>query len=218
MNTFEELYFTIKFRCKYEIEGLIRYKEIGNVEKDGDIIDEFIKLKLFNEEVIEVIEGKQIAHNVRIYGENHYGCSVETKESILTSLTFEELQKSEYWEDILQKYEFNEVAFRNYKKNYCEEDRNSMKLECYASNSNYLNVEFDKINNELCIWNNKQEFTGNIFELKVLSTEEYDELINYKTIIDLIKSDHNVEILNNGYVIDKKYYEDIQDYIDNEVK
>lgn len=218
MNTFEELYFTIKFRCKYDIDGLIRYKRIGNIEKDGDIIAEFTKLKLFNEEVIEVVEGKQIAHDVIIYGKNHCGYSVETKKKTKSFLTFEELQKSEYWEDILQKYEFNEVAFKNYKDNDCNEDMDSMRLVCVATNGNYLNIEFNKINNELCIWNNEQEFAGNIFELKVLSTEEYDELISYKKIIHLIKSGHNVEMLKNGYVVDKEYYEDIQDYIDNEVK
>lgn len=218
MNSFEELYFTIKFRRKYDIEGLIRYKRIGNVEKDGDIIAEFIKLKLFNAQIIEVVEGKQIAHDVIIYGKNHCGYSVETKENILISLTFEELQKSEYWEDILQKYEFNEVAFKNYKDNNCVENMDNMRLVCVASNGNYLNIEFNKINNELCIWNNEQEFAGNIFELKVLSTEKYDELISYKKIIDLIKNDHDVEMLKNGYVVDKEYYEDIQDYIDNEVK
>lgn len=218
MNTFEELYFTIKFRRKYDIDGLIRYKRIGNVEKDGDIIAEFIRLKFLDKDTIQVVEGKQIAHNVRIYGKNHCAYSVETKENTLIFLTFKELQKSEYWGDILQKYEFNEVAFKNYKKNYCINDGESMKLECYASNGSYLNVEFNKINNELCIWNNEQEFIGNIFELKVLSTEEYDELISYKKIIDLIKNGHSVEMLKNGYVVDKEYYEDIQDYIDNEVK
>lgn len=218
MNTFEELYFTIKFRRKYAIEGLIRYKRIGNVEKDGDIIAEFIRLKFLDKDTIQVVEGKQIAHDVIIYGKNHCSYSVETKENTLIFLTFEELQRSEYWEDILQKYEFNEVAFKNYNKNYCNDDRDSMKLECYASNGNCLSVEFNKINNELCIWNNEQEFTGNIFELKVLSTEEYDELMSYKVIIDLIKNGHDVEMLKNGYVVDKEYYEDIQDYIDNEVK
>ena len=218
MNTFEELYFTIKFRCKYDIDGLIRYKRIGNIEKDGDIIAEFTKLKLFNEEVIEVVEGKQIAHDVIIYGKNHCGYSVETKKKTKSFLTFEELQKSEYWEDILQKYEFNEVAFKNYKDNNCVENMDNMRLVCVASNGNYLNIEFNKINNELCIWNNEQEFAGNIFELKVLSTEEYDELMSYKKFIDLIKNGHDVEMLKNGYVVDKEYYEDIQDYIDNEVK
>lgn len=218
MNTFEELYFTIKFRRKYDIDGLIRYKRIGNIEKDGDIIAEFIRLKFLDKDTIQVVEGKQIAHDVIIYGKNHCGYSVETKENTLIFLSFKELQKSEYWKDILQKYEFNEFAFKNYKKNYCKDDGDSMKLECYASNGNYLSIEFNKINNELCIWNNEQEFTGNIFELKVLSTEEYDELISYKKIIDLIKNGHDVEMLKNGYVVDKEYYEDIQDYIDNEVK
>ena len=48
----------------------------------------------------------------------------------------------------------------------------------------------------------------------MLDREEYDELQKCKKIVNLIKNNHKVQILTNGYVVDSVFYEDIKYYED----
>lgn len=217
MDTFEKLYFAINYNPKYEKKGLIRYQH-KKVKKEGDIVGEYVRLNLIDKNNIQVIEGKETAYNVDFISENCYKYSSERKEEIKSTLTFEKLQNSEYWENVLEKYKLNESAFERYKQNYCYEDKDTMRLECASTVGHFIEIEFNKINNELWIWTKEQEFTGNIYELRLLKEDEYEELVDSKKIIDLIKEGHAVDVLKKGYVIDKKYYENISDYFDSLVK
>lgn len=213
MKNYKELYFAVK-TGKDINKGGFDYKNF-EPKKDGDIVQIYKFINFLNNEEIQILEVTVKVQDLKIYGEKYFSYSSYYEKRILKEFNFEELLESEYWESINERYDFYEKEFENYNNNYCYEDEEEMKLECYSTKGNNINISFNKLNNELEIWNYGEEFTGKIGELKLLNKKEYDELLNYKNIVELIKEKRNVQVLENGYVIDNVYYEYIEEYGDD---
>ena len=210
MKNYDELYFTIQSDNTYSIKGLITYQH-HHPEKDGDITCEYKKINFTNDKQIQIIEGKNIANNLQVSGLNHCSYSVQTENKIIDVMTFEELICSEYWELINNKYKFDVKKYENYKKNNVFEDDEEIAMDCVPLVGSTMSIRFNKFNNEIDIYSHSNSFCGNLCDLHLLSEDEFNELQQYKTIVDLMKN-HNVLMLDNGYVVDNVYYENIDDF------
>ena len=91
------------------------------------------------------------------------------------------------------------------------EDEKSIKAWCYFQNRNKLYINFDKFSDYVEIETNNECFCGNIGDLVLIHIKDYNELIKNEKLINLIINKHNVQILENGYVIDNVYYENLDD-------
>lgn len=210
MKNYDELYFTINSNKTFVIKGLIDHKN-HTPKKDGDISCEYKKIKFTNDKKIQVIDGKDIASNVEVYGEHHCSYSSHSEEKIIKELSFEELINSEYWENINNKYSFNDIAYERYKKSYVEENEHEIYVYCNTIENRYISFRFNKFNNQIDISSNNTDFCGNLFDLKLLEQEEFETMEEKSKAIDLMKN-HKVFVLENGYVIDNVYYENIDDF------
>jgi len=78
---------------------------------------------------------------------------------------------------------------------------------------NRIYMSLDKINGQIDISTNEEtgDFYGKVYDLKILEQAEFEELEIKSKTIDLMKN-HKVSILENGYVIDNVYYENIDDF------
>ena len=210
MKNYDELYFTIQSDNTYSIKGLITYQH-HHPEKDGDITCEYKKINFTNDKQIQIIEGKQIANNLVIYSPTSCSYSSHAEEKILTTMTFEELICSEYWESINNKYKFDVKKYENYKNNNVYEDDEEIAMDCVPLVGSTISIRFNKFNNEIDIYSCSNSFCGNLWDLHLLSEDEFNELQQYKTIVELMKN-HKVLMLDNGYVVDNVYYENIDDF------
>lgn len=213
MKNYEELYFTIQSNNTYTIKGLITY-QAHHPEKDGDLACEYKKINFTNTKKIQIVEGKEIANNVKVTGLNCCSYSAHTEEKILDTMTFEELMYSEYWDMITKKYTFNEEKYKKYKTNSVNEDEEEIYMDCVPLQGKTMSIKFNKITGEMEINSYDTNYYGDLVDLFLLGRNEYDELQQYKKIIDLIRNNHNVQILKNGYVIDDVFYEQIDYYKD----
>lgn len=212
MKNYDELYFTIKNNTDYFTKGSFNYKS-NKVKNDGDISCSYNKIK-FVDDKIEISYCQEVASNVKVTGYECCSYSSKVSEKVIGTYTFDELIKSEYWEEIVKRYPFKELAFDKYKGNYIEETRDKIEL-VYMWGLNRIYMSLDKINGQIDISTNEEtgDFYGKVYDLKILEQEEFEELETKAKIIDLMKN-HKVSILENGYVIDNVYYENIDDFKD----
>lgn len=210
MKNYDELYFTIKNNTDYFTKGSFNYKS-NKVKNDGDISCSYNKIK-FVDDKIEISYCEEVASNVKVTGYECCSYSYKTSEKVIGTYTFDELIESEYWEEIVKRYPFKELAFDKYKGNYIEETRDKIEL-VYIWGLNRIYMSLDKINGQIDISTNEEtgDFYGKVYDLKILEQEEYEELETKAKTIDLMKN-HKVSILENGYVIDNVYYENIDDF------
>ena len=209
MKNYKELLFTIKTSPDCE-KGGFDYKHF-TPEKDGDVVETFKYIDIVGKDKIQILEVKRIVSNLKIYGEKHIGYSGHDERKILNEYKFKELTKSEYWEQIKERYNFDERKYKIYEENYIEEDEETIKVKCCFQNKNELNLEFYKFGEEIDIRTNREYFCGNINDLVFMHIKDYNELIKNEKLINLIINKHNVQILENGYVIDNVYYENLDD-------
>lgn len=210
MNNYKELLFAIKTSSDCE-KGGFDYKHF-DPEKDGDVVETFKYIDIINEDKIQILEVKRLVSNLKIYGKKHYGYSSHDEKKIINVYNFDELTKSEYWNLITERYKFNQEKYKLYEESYIYEDEKSIKAWCYFQNRNKLYINFDKFSDYVEIETNNESFYGNISDLVLIHIKDYNELIKNEKIINLMLTKHKVQILENGYVIDNFYYEDIDYY------
>ena len=128
MKNYKELLFTIKTSPDCE-KGGFDYKHF-TPEKDGDVVETFKYIDIVGKDKIQILEVKRIVSNLKIYGENHIGYSSRDERKILNEYTFQKLTKSEYWEQIKERYNFDEKKYKIYEENYIEEDEETIKVKC----------------------------------------------------------------------------------------
>ena len=58
---------------------------------------------------------------------------------------------------------------------------------------------------------NGVDYYGSIYDLRIINDEDHEALQRKAKIVDLMEN-HKVQLLENGYVVDNVYYEDIDDY------
>ncbi len=213
MNNYDELYFTIMSTNKYAHKGSFDYKSY-HPKQEGNITCTYKKIKFINDNKIQISNVTETCKNLEIYGEQHCSYSPSSKEEILDELTYEELVDSEYWGSIKEKYEFNDIQHKRYLESYVEEDKDEIYVNCQTIDNRYISLRFNKFSNQVDISSSCTDYYGDLNELQMLDREEYDELQKCKKIVDLIKNNHKVQILTNGYVVDNVFYEDIQYYED----
>lgn len=111
------------------------------------------------------------------------------------------------------------VLASGYKENYVEDKEFHVELNCVYG-SDYVNIKFDKIRGSIQIDTKNDYFSDYIKQLAVKDYTEQRELEEdserYSKLQDLIET-KEVKLLSNGFVINNKYYEDLDDYLD-EVK
>ena len=112
MKNYKELLFTIKTSPDCE-KGGFDYKHF-TPEKDGDVVETFKYIDIVGKDKIQILEVKRIVSNLKIYGENHIGYSSHDERKILNEYKFKELTKSEYWEQIKERYNFDEKKYKIY--------------------------------------------------------------------------------------------------------
>ena len=138
MNNFDKLYFTVKTNNNYIHKGSFNYKN-GEVKKNGDISCSYNKMT-FVDNKIQISYCEDIAYNVENKGNISY--STKTNETVLALYTFDELVNSEYWNPIIEKYKFDEKAFKRYEENYISEDKENIK---YVSlDDDFSKEQYDK--------------------------------------------------------------------------
>ena len=216
MKNFDELYFAVKTNDAYVNKGSFNY-ERGNVDKNGDISCTYNMIK-FLDELIQISYCEDIASDVKKEGICCVSYSIRTNETVVGTYTFDELVKSEHWEGITKRYEFKEASYKRYKENYVCETRDDVEVY-YLWGGHALDIRLNKINGEIHITSsvNGGDFYGRLYDLRLLEDNEYFELLQKSRILDLMKN-HKVLILENGYVVDNVYYEDIDDYEEEEKK
>lgn len=208
MNNFDELYFTVKTNNNYIYKGSFNYKN-GTVKKDGDISCSYHKMT-FVDDNIQISYCEDIAYNVENKGNVSYSC--KTNETVLALYTFDELVNSEYWNPIIEKYKFDEKAFKRYKENYMSETRDY--LEVYYNWAGHtLDMRLDKLTGEIYITGNTNaiSYCDEIYNLQILDDGEYEALRRKAKMVDLMEN-HKIQLLENGCVVDNVYYESIDDY------
>ena len=209
MKNYKELLFTIKTSLDCE-KGGFDYKHF-DPEKDGDVVEIFKYIDVISEDKIQILEIKRIVSELKIYGKGHYGYSSHDEKKIIKVYNFDELTKSKYWNLITERYKFNQEKYKLYEENNIYEDEKSIKAWCYFQNRNKLYINFDKFSDYVEIETNNESFYGNIGDLVLIHIKDYNELIKNEKLINLIINKHNVQILENGYVIDNVYYENLDD-------
>ena len=208
MNNFDELYFTVKTNNNYIHKGSFNYKN-GEVKKNGDISCSYNKMT-FIDNKIQISYCEDIAYDVENKGDVSY--STKTNETVLALYTFDELVNSEYWDPIIKKYKFDEKAFKRYEENYISEDKEDINVN-YSWDGIYLDIRLNKIDGEIVMRSNINgvDYYGSIYDLRIINDEDYEALQRKAKIVDLMEN-HKVQVLENGYVVDNVYYEDIDDY------
>ena len=209
IDNIDKLNFAIQTSI-YLTKGSFRYKSYCP-KKEDDINAEYKLLKI-KKGCIEIYDSKEIAKNVKELSYN-----IITEEIFEKSLTFDELTQSEYWEDIIKRYPFNEEKYKIYKRSAIYIDDNYIEMDVYSGCYD-LNIRFDRYDGELSIsscQNEDANYNGKIYELVVMDDKQNYENIMNKKLINLMKN-HKVEILSNGFVIDNTYYEDIEDFKEQE--
>lgn len=209
MKNYKELLFTIKTSPDCE-KGGFDYKHF-DPEKDGDVVEIFKYIDVISEDKIQILEIKRIVSKLKIYGKGHYGYSSHDEKKIIKVYNFDELTKSKYWNLITERYKFNQEKYKLYEESNIYEDEKSIKAWCYFQNRNKLYINFDKFSDYVEIETNNESFYGNIDDLVLIHIKDYNELIKNEKLINLIINKHNVQILENGYVIDNVYYENLDD-------
>lgn len=214
MNNFDELYFTVKTNNKYIHKGSFNYKN-GEVKKNGDISCSYNEMT-FVDNKIQISYCEDIAYNVKNKGACCVSYSSKTNETVLALYTFDELVNSEYWELIIKKYKFDEYAFKRYKENYISEDKESIDVN-YSWDGQYLDIQLNKIDGEIVMRSNINgiDYYGSIYDLRIIDNKEYEALQRKAKIVDLMEN-HNIQLLENGCVVDNVYYESIDDYEEEE--
>ena len=209
IDSYDKLYFAIKSNTTYITKGAFDYKNYIP-KKDNDLSSEYKKIQ-FIDNKIQIFECKEIAKNVDTSGLG-VRYSSKTNSELIDELTFEELKDSEYWNLIIDRYKYNQKEYDNYKENEIYEDREE--INTYLNfNGRYLDIRFNKLDGYLSISSNDKDIYFEDYIGKLI-VQDYDTYLENKTnnkIIELMKN-HNVQLLENGYVIDNKYYEDIDDY------
>ena len=207
MNNFDELYFTVKTNNNYIHKGSFNYKK-GEIKKNGDISCSYNKMT-FVDNKIQISYCEDIAYNVENKGAVSYSC--KTNETVLALYTFDELVNSEYWNPIIKKYKFDEKAFKRYEENYISEDKETINVN-YSWDGIYLDIRLNKLDGEIVMRSNINgvDYYGSIYDLRIIDND-YEALQRKAKIVDLMES-HKVQLLENGYVVDNVYYEDIDDY------
>ena len=210
MNNFDELYFTVKTNNNYIHKGSFNYKN-GEVKKNGDISCSYNEMT-FVDKKIQISYCEDIAYNVENKGACCVSYSTKTNGTVLGLYTFEELKNSEYWEHIIKKYKFDEYAFKRYEENYVCETRDYLDVY-YNWNDHTLYMRLDKLTGEIYITGNTNviSYCDKIYDLQILDNKEYEALRRKVRILDLMEN-HNIQLLENGCVVDNVYYEDIDDY------
>ena len=209
MKNYKELLFATKTSLDVN-EGGFDY-EHHTLEKDGDIVCVYKKIFFIGTDKIEIDEVTERAYNLKIYGEYHQEYSVKRDDNkILGVYTFEELKNSEYWDSISERYYLNETEYKRYEANSVYEDDEQIEAELHFQNNNILSLEYNKFDNYITIYTKNTAFSDCVDNMVILDREEYDELLENEKIIKLMRDKHNVQILENGYVVDDVYYE----YID----
>lgn len=208
MNNFDELYFTVKTNNNYIHKGSFDYKS-GEVKKNGDVSCSYNKMT-FVDNKIQISYCEDIAYNVGNKGAVSY--STKTNETVLALYTFDELVNSEYWDLIIKKYKFDEKAFKRYEENYISEDKETINVN-YSWDGIYLDIQLNKIDGEIVMRSNINgvDYYGSICDLRIINDEDCEALQRKAKIVDLMEN-HKVQVLENGYVVDNVYYEDIDDY------
>ena len=208
MNNFDELYFTVKTNDNYIHKGSFNYKS-GEIKKNGDISCSYNKMT-FVDNKIQISYCEDIAYNVENKGNVSY--SAKTNETVLGLYTFDELVNSEYWNSIIKKYKFDEKAFKRYEENYISEDKENININ-YSWDGVYLDIRLNKIDGEIVMRSNINgvDYYGSIYDLRIINDEDCEALQRKAKIVDLMEN-HKVQVLENGYVVDNVYYEDIDDY------
>lgn len=209
-------------KLKYAIQtsnfyskGSFRYKSC-TPKKENDLSAEYKKIE-FDGNYIEIYNVKEIAKNVKVKGEYEVSYSSTTEQTFETRLTFEELKESEYWEDIVKRYPFNETKYNIYKKDEIYIDDKTVEMTIY-SDTQSLTVRFDRYDKEINIYslqNKDVDFSGKLYELVVTDNKQNYENEMCKKLVSLMKN-HKIEVLSNGFVIDNTYYEDIDDFEEKE--
>ena len=208
MDNFDKLYFTVKTNNNYIHKGSFNYKN-GEVKKNGDISCSYNKMT-FIDNKIQISYCEDIAYDVENKGDVSY--STKTNETVLALYTFDELVNSEYWNPIIKKYKFDEKAFKRYEENYISEDKENINVN-YSWDGIYLDIRLNKIDGEIVMRSNINgvDYYGSIYDLRIINDEDYEALQRKAKIVDLMEN-HKVQVLENGYVVDNVYYEDIDDY------
>ena len=211
IDNIDKLNFAIQ-TSNYSTKGSFRYKSYCP-KKEDDTSAEYKLLKI-KKDYIEIYNTKEIAKDVKVsFSEYEVSYSSRTEKIFEKSLTFDELTQSEYWEDIVKRYPFNEEKYKIYKRSAIYIDDNYIEMDIY-SGCYGLNIRFDRYDGELSIsscQNEDANYIGKIHELVVMDNKQNYENIMNKKLINLMKN-HKVEILSNGFVIDNTYYEDIEDF------
>ena len=209
MKNYKELLFATKTSLDVN-KGGFDY-ENHTPEKDGDIVCVYKKIFFIGTDKIEIDEVTERAYNLKIYGEYHREYSVKRDDNkILGVYTFEELKNSEYWDSISERYYLNETEYKRYEANSVYEDDEQIEAELHFQNNNILSLKYNKFDNYITIYTKNTAFSDCADNMVILDREEYDELLENEKIIKLMRDKHNVQILENGYVVDDVYYE----YID----
>ena len=210
MNTYEKLYFTIMSDTNHIRKGSFNYKS-NHVEKDGDVSCEYNALNFNEDNTISILLCTEIASDVRDKGVT-VSYSSTTERKILKTFTFDELIDSEYWDDICKKYKFDKTTWDRYKNNYVIDEIGYTYCRCESPYGNYIDITFNKMDGYLDISTGTCTFDGDVKDLRLVEDSYYCELLECEKIVDLIRKNHKVELLSNGYVIDGTYYEEIDDY------
>lgn len=210
MDTYEKLYFTIMSDANHIHKGSFNYKS-NHVEKDGDVSCEYNKLNFNEDNTISILLCTEIASNVRDKGVT-VSYSSTTERKILKTFTFDELINSEYWDCICKKYKFNKTMWDRYTNNYVTDDIGYTHCRCESPSGDYIDISFNKMDGYIDISTDTGAFDGDVKDLRLVEDSYYCELLQCEKIVDLIRKNHKVDLLSNGYVIDGTYYEEIDDY------
>lgn len=201
----------------FYIKGAFRYKAC-TPKKENDLCAEYKEIE-FDGNYIEIYNVKEIAKNVKVKSEYEVSYSRTREQTLETRLTFEELKESEYYEDIVKRYPFNETKYNIYKKDEIYIDDKTVEMTIY-SDTQSLAVQFNRYDKNLSIYSSQNkdvDFNGKIYELVVMDNKQEYENKMCKKLVSLMKN-HKVEVLSNGFVIDNTYYEDIDYFEEKESK
>ena len=163
----------------------------------------------------DIFEIKYVEEIIKKVYSKHSGSST-TKDKLIGLYTFEELKESEYYQDILQRFEKCKTSNVDYFIEHYEEPNfkfNKDSLIFEFENNNIL-IKINTIKNEIKIETDNTNYKGIINKLKTCHNDDWLELIDCEKLYNKITSKVNdFKKIENGYLINNRFFETIDDYL-----